>query len=111
MRTHALKPAWQMDIARERIQILFRLAEQEFARHPARAHRYVQLAQTIAKRYTVRLDRAQRRKLCRACRHFLQPGANARVRARPLQQAIVVTCLDCGSLKRLPYRREQAEKR
>lgn len=38
------KPEWQEDIAKERIEILFRLAENEFKKYPERSRRYIQLA-------------------------------------------------------------------
>jgi len=43
------RPKWMLEIARERIDILFKLADQEFNQHPERANRYVKLARNIGK--------------------------------------------------------------
>ncbi|MBI4020785.1 MAG: ribonuclease P [Candidatus Aenigmarchaeota archaeon] len=106
MRTPSKKPQWQKDIARERVEILFSLADRTFPARPDRAHRYVQLARKIAMRYTVRISPELRRRFCRACSHYLRPGVNVRFRTSAAQRAVLVTCLDCGHVSRLPYRRE-----
>ena len=97
-------------IARERMQILMKLAAKAFSTHPKRAHRYVQLTRRIGKRYNVALPVALRRRVCRTCDHYLQPGVNARVRSSVKQQAVVVRCLDCQAISRIPYRREKTFK-
>ena len=94
-------------IALERMGILFRLAEKEaLARHEARARRYVELARRIGMRYNVHVPPEFRRRFCKKCLAYLVPSINARVRVGRGQ--VVVTCLPCGSIQRLPYRAEQA---
>ena len=107
MRRPSRKPVWQKAIARERIGILFGLAEKEFLSHPQRSHRYAELARRIAKRYNVKLGKAHRRQICRKCGHYLKAGANCRIRTQAKQRALIVACLDCGNLMRFPYRRER----
>ena len=107
MRKSSRKPDWQKKIARERIGILFSLAKNEFSSHPERSNRYVQLAGRIGKRYNIKLG-SREGSFCRKCMHFLVPGRNSRVRTSPRQEALIVKCLDCGSLSRHPYRREKA---
>ena len=43
------KPNWMIDIAQERMDILFNRAEKEYKEHPERSHRYVELARKISK--------------------------------------------------------------
>lgn len=107
MRKPSKKPEWQKTVAKERMGILFSLAERGFPSHPARAHRYVDLATRIGKRYNIKLKKEWRRKFCKHCLHYLVLGSNARVRTRPSQQAVVVECVDCGKVMRFPYRREK----
>lgn len=110
MRIPSRKPGWQKDIAEERIQILFSLAAREFASRPGRAHRYVELARRVGKRYNVKMPKDLRHRFCKKCNHYLKPGVNARIRASPNQRAMVLTCLDCGQVMRFPYRREKGER-
>lgn len=94
-------------IALERLGILFRLAEREaLARHEVRARRYVELARRIGMRYNVRVPPEFRRRFCKKCLAYLLPAVNARVRVG--RGHVIVTCLGCGTIQRLPYRAEQA---
>lgn len=104
MRSRKKPESWQI-IARERMQILFGLAERELEKHPERAKRYVKLAQKIGMRYNVRPTKGMR--FCRKCFTPLKPGVNCRIRARKDKQAVIVTCLACGSVSRHPYIKEK----
>lgn len=103
MRKASKKPEWQKRIAKERISILFREAEASFREHPERSHRYMDLVSRIAKRYTLRLSRKEKRKFCGKCHHYLKPGVNSRVRTRSSQKALIVECKDCKAISRHPY--------
>ena len=97
-------------IALERMDILFRHAEQEALRgRTARARRYVDLARRIGMRYNVRVPAEFKRRFCKECLSYLLPGVNARVRFG--RGRVVVTCTGCGSIQRLPYRKEQKVER
>lgn len=85
----------QKRTAAERIEVLFGQAEAR----PKFARRYVVLARKLATRYKVPIPLRWKRRFCRKCDAFLVPGRNCRVRAR--EQRIVITCLDCGSVKRI----------
>ncbi len=93
-------------IALERMEILLHHAEREaLQRRPARARRYVDLARRLGMRYNVRTPATFKRRFCKECLAYLLPGVNARVRIG--RGRLVVTCLGCGSIQRLPYRDEQ----
>jgi ribonuclease P protein subunit RPR2 len=90
-----------VNIAEERIDILFNLAEEEaLAYNPPRANRYVDLARKIGMRYNVRIPGKFKRKFCKHCHSFLLPGENCRVRIRGGK--IVVFCEICKGYMRIP---------
>lgn len=101
MRIRQKKPEWQQDIAKERIQILFREAEKEFKEHPERSRRYVELARKIGLRYNVRLPKELKRKFCKNCNSLLIPSVTSTVR---LDKAIIIKCLECNRIYRYPYK-------
>ena len=101
------KPANLEKIARERIRILFDLAEKEFGRHPGRSKRYVELARKIGMRYNVRLTKGMKMRFCPKCLSYLKPGVNCRVRTKKDRQAVILTCLGCGFVSRYPYIKEK----
>lgn len=89
-------------IALERIEYLFRLAQENFSDDPQKSKRYVLLARRIGMRYRVSLPSELKRSFCKKCGTFLVPGKNARVRLK--NGFIIVSCLECGSLKRYPVK-------
>ncbi len=70
--------------------------------------RYVTLARSIASRYNVRLTKKDKTLLCRRCNSLLVPGASSRVRTHDTR--VVITCLECGSVRRVPFSRERKGK-
>jgi ribonuclease P protein subunit RPR2 len=93
-------------VAVERIKRLFELAEEVFEEHPELADRYVKHAWRMMTRYNIRLPRDLRRKFCRKCLSFWKPGISCRVRLQ--SGCVVVTCLRCGHITRLPYKQKKA---
>ncbi|MCU4140846.1 MAG: Ribonuclease P protein subunit RPR2 [Methanophagales archaeon] len=102
------------DIAFQRIERLFELAEEaakearmregrEREEMERRSDRYVLLARKISMRHRVRIPRHLKMWICKRCNAFLIPGRNARVRLRR-GEYITITCLRCGAEKRRPYK-------
>ncbi|MEM3730148.1 MAG: ribonuclease P [Candidatus Bathyarchaeia archaeon] len=92
-------------IAKQRIQTLFRLAKEIFDENPRLAQRYVDLARRIAMAAKVRLPKEYRRQVCRHCKSFILPGVNCRVRIKQRREPhVVVTCLVCGKHMRIPLK-------
>lgn len=89
------------DLAMERIERLFELADVEYHSNPARSNEYVSLARKIGMRYLVRLPRKLKVRYCRKCGSYLVPGNNCRIRLKGRYMAI--TCLKCGDVKRYIY--------
>ncbi len=88
-------------IATERINYLFELAGKEHSNDPARSDRYVSLARKIGMRHRVRIPSELKRAFCKKCGSYLVAGNNSRVRLK--KGCIVVTCLECGNIKRYPF--------
>ncbi len=104
------RKALERRIARERIDILIAMAEEEaLGGRLLRADRYGQLARRIGMRYNVSLPSRYRRLVCRGCGTFLAPGTAATVRVR--RSRVIVTCKSCGRVYRFPYAREVRERR
>ncbi|MGV8175506.1 MAG: ribonuclease P protein component 4 [Methanothrix sp.] len=88
------------DLALERMERLFVLADAAQAEHPERSDRYVQIARRISTRTRVRMPRALKHLFCRHCGCYLPPGKK---RVRLLHGIITSTCLSCGGQIRQPY--------
>lgn len=96
------KAAWQEEIARERIEILFQEAEKAFAEHPERADRYVELARRIAMKFNLSLPDAVKDRFCPECYAYWVPGETVQVRVKTGNR--VLTCQKCGAVTRRPYK-------
>jgi len=90
------KPTYQLDIAKERIEILLKLAKKEARKNPDRSRRYVQLARKIGMRYNVRLPAEWKRVFCKGCGALL-----ARSRG-----ATIIKCGKCNRIYRCLPRRK-----
>lgn len=93
-------------VALERIERLFELALKCFEENPERADRYVEIARRISMKAKVRIPRVYKRYLlCKKCKRLIVPGYTCRIRIRSDGSTkIVITCLRCGTIKRIPLR-------
>jgi len=98
------KPAWQIKIAKERIQILFDLAKKEFKTHPERSKRYIQLLRKIGLRYNIRLPKEIKRSFCKNCNSLLIPGLSSEVRLNKRTKSVNIRCKNCNKIYRYPYK-------
>ncbi|SDG30322.1 ribonuclease P protein subunit Rpp21 [Methanolobus vulcani] len=92
-------------IAQERIEYLFDLAKGEFSENPELSKRYVSLARKIGMRHRVSIPSELKISFCKNCGSLLLPGNNSRVRLK--DASIIITCLDCGNIKRYPFDKEK----
>ncbi|MGQ9543101.1 MAG: ribonuclease P protein component 4 [Candidatus Bathyarchaeia archaeon] len=100
------------ELASERIERLFELAEECFKERPQLADRYVELARKIGMKCRVRIPQHLRMRLCKNCGSFLVFGVNSRVRIRPEGNGrVVITCLKCGMNRRYPISREKIQRK
>ncbi len=104
-RTRGKKPEYQMNIAKERIDILLGLADKELKGHPERTKRYVELARKIGTRYNIRLDKEQKRTFCKSCNIILKQGVTSKQRIE--DGKIVIKCLECNKIYRYPFKKRE----
>lgn len=92
------------EIGTARISRLLDLAEIAMkSGRPDRARRYVELARRIGMKTRVKMPR--NRRFCKNCHVPLMPGVNCTVRLS--QHKVVITCGECGTVRRIPYIKEQ----
>ncbi|KZX12918.1 ribonuclease P protein component 4 [Methanobrevibacter curvatus] len=103
------KPKWMLNIAIERMNILFNLAEKEYHKNPLRSHRYVYLARKISKKYNIKIPENWNRRYCKKCYKFLQYGKNSSVRL--IDSKVHIHCYECGNTMKIPYIKEKKLKR
>src|SRR5436853_7142641 len=92
-------------VARERIEILLRQAAALLPQDVELSKQYAGLAKKISRRTKVRIPQEKKRCLCKNCGQPLVPGRNARIRLRPVNSRIIISCLGCGAIRRYPYRK------
>ncbi|MFP4006077.1 MAG: ribonuclease P protein component 4 [Candidatus Hadarchaeia archaeon] len=93
------------DLARERVKKLLNSAQEIHGDNPALADRYVDLAWKIKTKCNLRLGDSLKRKFCRKCRSVWIPGKTCRFRISSKRPPhLVITCEECGYIKRIPYK-------
>ncbi len=100
-RRRSQKSEWQLKIAQERIEILFKLAKEAFDKHPERSRRYIELARKIGLRYNIRLPRETKRIFCKKCNTLLIEKTLEEIESN-LPNIKLIKCLNCGEIKKIP---------
>jgi ribonuclease P protein subunit RPR2 len=91
------------EIARERIEKLFRMAEEAaIAGDLESASRYIEMLWNIKLKFRIRLTKEQKRLFCKKCLTFLVDGKSGRYRTE--DKNLVITCLRCGNVTRIPLK-------
>ena len=94
------------DVAQERIDHLFALAEKEAVEGKNdRASRYVSLALRMGERHKV--PARHKRTYCPSCHSYFVPPRNVRVRTG--RGHVSMTCLKCGHIIRYPTQRAKGD--
>ncbi len=89
------------------MEVLFEEAAALGTTNPALSSRYVASARKIAMAARIRLPWEFRRRTCKHCDALFVYGENCRVRVRQKREPhMVVTCLTCGSVTRIPLKVE-----
>ena len=89
-------------LALERIKNMFKLAQKSFKTYPERANRYIHIARKIAMKTRTRIPPNLKKKYCKHCYKFLQPGVNCRVRTR--NNKAIYYCFNCRKYMRFPLK-------
>jgi ribonuclease P protein subunit RPR2 len=92
------KPGFLLQVVRERIDILFQLAEKEVKLHPERAKRYISLARKLGMKYNARFPPRLKRKFCKQCGIPWVPGYNLKVRVNSRKGVMEYRC-ECGAVR------------
>lgn len=90
-----------MDIGKERIKRLFKLAKQrtEAGKKPL-ADRYVEIARKIGMRQNTPIPSELKKKFCSECKAYLVPGDNCKVRIKSKKKTVNYKCRECGNVDR-----------
>ena len=97
--------AKQKEIAKERVQILFKQAEETFSKNKSLANRYITLARKVAMKVKIRIPLELKRKFCKHCYKFLMPGVNSRIRTR--DGKVIISCFECKKFIRIPVKKRK----
>ena len=97
-----ISKAKQKEIAKERIKTLFKQAREQFSKNKALSNRYVTLARKLAMKARIRMPKEFKRRYCKHCYKYLQPGVNSRTRTR--DGKVIISCLECKKFMRIPIR-------
>ncbi len=88
-------------LAHTRVEILWQQALRNAKTRPEIAKSQMKSARKIAQRSRTKLPWYINRRLCKKCGSVLIPGKNCKVRIRNNRaKHMVVTCLECGNVKR-----------
>ncbi len=92
--------------ARERISYLIKRAEEYKSKDYELARRYIELARKIAMKYRVRIPRELKAVYCKKC---LYPYRDGKFRVRVRKSRVIITCLNCGFVRRIPLTKTRSE--
>ena len=99
------------NIARERVQKLLTLSKEIYTTDPQLSKRYVDIALNICKKVNLRLPLNDKLRICKKCKCPMIIGLTCRIRTRPEHNSkLIVTCLDCGNIKRIPLGKTKKRK-
>jgi len=103
-----IKSASAKQIAKQRIEVLFKQAEAVCRTNPELAAEYVQIARKVAMSARFSLLAEFKRRVCKNCGALLVQGFNCRVRIQQKREPhLVVTCLNCGNQSRILLRKKK----
>ncbi|MHA1291398.1 MAG: ribonuclease P protein component 4 [Promethearchaeota archaeon] len=90
-------------VAKSRINFLFKKAHEIFPTNKDLANRYVYLARRYAARTKLKISAEWKKRICHKCKKFLYPGINCRTRMQSRKgkgSHVSITCLECNSTTR-----------
>ena len=93
------------DIAKERVEILFALAEKVVSEDRALADSYIKILNSIRTHYKVALPQNIKNRICGECASVLIPGLNCKVTVASSKSYVVYKCASCGAEEHLHYKR------
>ena len=92
-------------VVKERVDLLFKLAEENIKKHPERSKRYISLARKLSTRYNFRLNKKIKNSFCKKCDSLFIPGHNVMVKLNSRKGIIEYHC-KCGEIKSIHFNRK-----
>ena len=89
-------------IAKERVSLLFKKANETYKKNPVLADRYAGLARKIAMKAQISIPSELKKTFCKKCFKYLVPGLNCRVRIN--NKKLTYYCQNCKNYMRFPYK-------
>jgi ribonuclease P protein subunit RPR2 len=96
-----MKKQKDIEIAKERIKILFEEAEKTTTQDLS--NKYIKTARKIGMKFNLRLPRYYNRKFCKHCYNYFK---NQNYRVRTKNNKAIYYCLNCKKYARFPLRRK-----
>jgi len=93
------KPNFQIEIARERIDILFEQAEKRFKEDPQLSDRYVKIARKIGMKFNVPIPSKYKSKFCRKCNTYWMQGKTSDIIED--EEFSITKCKICGNERKV----------
>ncbi len=90
----------ERELAELRIKKLIEMSEKIKFEDYDLSRRYIILARKIAMKYRVKIPK-ELRNFCKKC---FYPYRHDRIRVRIKKSRVIITCLNCGNVKRVPIR-------
>jgi RNase P subunit RPR2 len=97
------------NIIYQRMDDLFKQANEMFSKNKKLANRYVKLARIISMRYKTAIKKENKHTFCKYCHSYLKIGENCVKRTN--KGKITYYCLECKRYNRYPFYKERKEKR
>ncbi|OYT63961.1 hypothetical protein B6U74_06100 [Candidatus Bathyarchaeota archaeon ex4484_205] len=88
-------------IAKERVKILLEKVVNNWPACSKKRRRYIELAREICLKYRLKQPILLRRLICKKCKKPILPGIDSRIRIGK-RGTVIITCLNCGNIKRIP---------
>lgn len=92
-------------IARERIDILFKQAKKTFKQSPILANKYIKGARKLSMKYKVKIPPEYKKLFCKNCYQFLRPAITMRTRIK--NKRLVYYCTSCHHITRYPLKKSK----
>jgi len=91
-------------IARERIEILFGLAERNASSEPGLALSYITIIEKMRSHYKIGLPLRIKNRICKGCSTVLMPGLNCTAKVASSKGYVIYKCKRCGAERHLRYK-------
>ncbi|MCC7570447.1 hypothetical protein KO465_03815 [Candidatus Micrarchaeota archaeon] len=103
MRTVKNSKKLKQEIAKERINRLFYLADFYSKTNSLYSKKYCLMIDKIRKTVNLRLSKQQKIKFCKKCHTFWIPGNTVKIIQNHSNKRIIYRCLNCGSERKFGY--------